>query len=90
MGAGRIFAYSPDISKAFEAGENIIRLLMRKPLIDSDSKDGKLVTTVGGELEFKNVYFNYPTRPHVKVLQGLSLIVKPGHYVAFGISFFSF
>ena len=31
-----------------------------------------------GELEFKNVYFSYPTRPDITVLNGLSFTVKPG------------
>jgi ABC-type bacteriocin/lantibiotic exporter with double-glycine peptidase domain len=28
------------------------------------------------------VHFRYPTRPSVRVLQGLDLVVEPGTYVA--------
>ncbi len=33
-------------------------------------------------MELKNVHFSYPTRPTVKVLQGLNVRVEPGHTVA--------
>ena len=83
MGAGRIFAYAPDFSKAVDAGASILRLLTKVPIIDSWSTIGKKVDSVSGEIEFKNVTFNYPTRPHIKVLQGLNIHVKPGQFAAF-------
>ena len=35
-----------------------------------------------GEIELKDVEFEYPSRPGVKVLQGLSMSVKPGQTLA--------
>ena len=35
-----------------------------------------------GHVEFRNVRFRYHTRPNLPVLQGLSLTVKPGQFVA--------
>ena len=35
-----------------------------------------------GEVSVKDVRFHYPTRPEVKVLQGLSVSVKPGQTLA--------
>ena len=35
-----------------------------------------------GFVEVKNVHFNYPARPDVPVLQGLSINVKPGETLA--------
>lgn len=35
-----------------------------------------------GLIQFSKVEFQYPTRPEVQVLKGLSLIVKPGQMVA--------
>ena len=35
-----------------------------------------------GEVEFKDVYFSYPSRPDVPVLRGLNFKVKPGQKVA--------
>ncbi|NWX96988.1 MDR1 protein, partial [Nothoprocta ornata] len=37
---------------------------------------------VKGNLEFHNVYFNYPARPDIKVLKGLNLKVNCGQTVA--------
>ncbi|KAI9355029.1 P-loop containing nucleoside triphosphate hydrolase protein [Zopfochytrium polystomum] len=84
MSAGRIFAFVPDITKALASAEAIIRILERKPAIDSDSTEGEKViqAQVQGEIEFRNVKFVYPTRPSVRVLRGLNITVKPGQFVA--------
>ena len=37
---------------------------------------------MSGCVSFKDVRFNYPTRPDVPVLQGLNLTVNPGETVA--------
>ncbi|KAL2911614.1 hypothetical protein HK105_208915 [Polyrhizophydium stewartii] len=84
QGAGRIFAYAPDLTKAKDAGESIIRLLRSKPLIDSESADGERLdkTKVQGNIEFRDVKFSYPTRRHIKVLRGLNATIKPGQFAA--------
>jgi ATP-binding cassette subfamily B (MDR/TAP) protein 1 len=82
QGAGRIFAYAPDFAKAAAAGQNIIRLLERRPLIDSQSTEGETISAVEGHIEFQHVQFRYPHRPHVTVLNGLSIKVKPGQFCA--------
>jgi ATP-binding cassette subfamily B (MDR/TAP) protein 1 len=38
---------------------------------------------MSGSLEFRNVQFNYPTRPNLKVIQGLNIKVLPGQFAAF-------
>jgi len=53
-----------------------------KYVIDSSSDLGKKPTSVGGEIEFHNVSFAYPTRPDAMVFNGLSLKIKPGQTVA--------
>ena len=35
-----------------------------------------------GYIRFKNVCFNYPSRPRVKILRGLNLEVEPGQTIA--------
>ncbi|NXI28746.1 MDR1 protein, partial [Sterrhoptilus dennistouni] len=37
---------------------------------------------IKGNLEFKDVYFNYPSRPDVEILKGLNLKVNSGQTVA--------
>ena len=52
-------------------------------MIDSWSGKGKHIESLeSGHLEFKDVHFRYPTRPHVPVLRGLHFELKPGQYVA--------
>ncbi|KXN72414.1 P-loop containing nucleoside triphosphate hydrolase protein [Conidiobolus coronatus NRRL 28638] len=81
--ASRVFAFSPDMSKAKESAEKLFASLERKPLIDSEeSAPGKRVNNIEGHIAFEKVHFNYPTRPHAKVLRGLNLEIKPGQYVA--------
>lgn len=60
----------------------IFQVLDRVPSIDSLSKDGQRLPSVTGEIEFKNVHFQYPARKDVKVLQGLNLKINHGETVA--------
>lgn len=81
--AGQIFNYVPDMGKARTAAENVLRMLEAKPNIDPNSDDGLVISRAEGRIEFKDVFFRYPTRPQVPVLRGVSLKVEPGQYVAF-------
>lgn len=58
--------------------------VLPKYVIDSSSKEGKKLDTgtVKGGLEFQDVTFSYPTRPHVKVFDQFSLNIEPGKTVA--------
>ena len=52
------------------------------PKIDSLSKEGKKLPDVIGDLEFKNVHFNYPARKEIEILKGLNLKIRHGETVA--------
>ncbi|KAJ3050428.1 GTPase-activating protein, partial [Quaeritorhiza haematococci] len=60
ISAGRIFASAPDLIKAKQAGEDILRLLNRKPRIDTHSPSpspspSKLsLPSIKGTIEFQN------------------------------------
>ncbi|RHZ65785.1 hypothetical protein Glove_311g54 [Diversispora epigaea] len=82
MSAGRAFQFIPDIMKAKQAAASIISLIERKPMIDTWSNSGKKIENIEGLIEFEDVHFRYPTRPHVQVLRGLDLKVKPGQFAA--------
>ncbi|KAJ3055001.1 GTPase-activating protein, partial [Quaeritorhiza haematococci] len=91
MSASRIFASAPDLMKAKEAGEDILKLLNRKPRIDTtDSPNPTNPTTTTkvdrsttkGTIELRNVNFSYPTRPHLPVLKNFSLRAEPGQFIA--------
>lgn len=80
--AGNVFSFVPDISSAKGAAEDIVHLLDSMPEIDADSKEGKVPQNVQGRIRFEGVHFRYPTRPTVRVLRDLNLVVEPGTYVA--------
>ncbi|CAB4426820.1 unnamed protein product [Rhizophagus irregularis] len=82
ISAGRVFAFAPDIAKAKSSAATIISLLERNPLIDSWSNSGKKLDKIEGNIKFTDVHFRYPTRPHVRVLRGLNIEIKPGQYAA--------
>lgn len=72
-----------DISKGSSAIQSVFAILDRKTEIDPDSKWGlDLKKRVKGRIEFKNVFFSYPTRPDQMILRGLSLKVEAGRTVA--------
>lgn len=41
-----------------------------------------LQASITGDITYSGIVFEYPTRPDVRVLQGLNLKVKPGQTVA--------
>ncbi|CAD5117623.1 DgyrCDS6378 [Dimorphilus gyrociliatus] len=70
------------ISTARGACHLIFSIIDRTPKIDSASTEGKKPSSLTGNISFKNVWFRYPTRPDVPVLQGMTLDVKVGQTVA--------
>jgi ABC-type multidrug transport system fused ATPase/permease subunit len=71
------------ISSACGAAYKIFEIIDRVPDIDLDSNTGMIPACIEGAIEFKNVSFNYPTRPDTMVLKGLNLRINPGQTVAF-------
>ncbi|XP_061530026.1 ATP-dependent translocase ABCB1-like isoform X5 [Phycodurus eques] len=64
------------------AAHQLYTIIDRKPPIDSSSESGFKPDSVNGNIEFKNIHFNYPSRPGVKVLNNMSLSVKSGQTIA--------
>lgn len=56
-------------------------MIDRTPSIDSEDKKGKALSYVRGEIEFKGIYFSYPSRPDTPILNGLNLTVPAGKTV---------
>lgn len=77
-----VFGFVPDISAAKGGASEIITQLDSLPTIDAESTKGKVPQDVRGEIQFQDIHFQYPTRPSVKVLRGLNIVVRPGTYVA--------
>lgn len=69
------------ITEAKSAAFRITEMIDREPAIDSDDKKGKALSYVRGEIQFKGVYFCYPSRPETPILEGLDLTVPAGRTV---------
>uniref|UniRef100_A0A4X2M929 P-type phospholipid transporter n=1 Tax=Vombatus ursinus TaxID=29139 RepID=A0A4X2M929_VOMUR len=82
MALGHASSFAPDYAKAKLSAAHLFMLFEREPLIDSYSEAGLKPAKFEGNVSFNEVVFNYPTRPNVPVLQGLTLEVKKGQTLA--------
>lgn len=64
------------------AAAKVFSIIASKPKIDTLAAIGDRPDICDGNIEFKNVYFNYPSRKTVNILQGVSLHIKRGETVA--------
>ncbi|KAG8365043.1 hypothetical protein BUALT_Bualt18G0061900 [Buddleja alternifolia] len=81
MGGLNILTALPNLTAITEAKSAAIRItemIDREPSIDSDDKKGKALSYVRGEIQFKGVYFSYPSRSDTPILEGLDLTIPPG------------
>ncbi|CDF33364.1 unnamed protein product [Chondrus crispus] len=79
---GNVSVFAPDVGASQIGATHIYRLLDRESEIDPTSKDGEDVDHVAGDVSSKKVYFEYPRRPDVPVLRGLSIDVSRGKTLA--------
>ncbi|XP_055661392.1 ATP-dependent translocase ABCB1 isoform X2 [Falco peregrinus] len=82
MALGQTSSFAPDYAKAKISAAHLFLLFERVPSIDSYSEEGEKPETFGGSITIKDVAFNYPNRPEVKILQGLNLKVEKGQTLA--------
>ncbi|OQS02150.1 ATP-binding Cassette (ABC) superfamily, partial [Thraustotheca clavata] len=84
QGMGQTAGFLNDTDSAKKAAAEIFAVVEREPIIDSSQVDEGIVPkSVEGRIEFKDVTFCYPTRPHIKVLKHYNLTIEPGQTVAF-------
>lgn len=75
-----VMNYYPHVKKAIGASEKIFEYVDRSPDVPPD---GTLAPQgLHGHIQFQNVTFSYPKRPDTKVLDGMSLELKPGQMTA--------
>jgi ATP-binding cassette subfamily B (MDR/TAP) protein 1 len=70
------------VSYARGAAAKLFETIDRVPDIDSSSPDGLKPEKVEGHITFENVAFNYPSRPSVPVVKGLSFSFPAGKTAA--------
>jgi len=68
-------------STATGAAEKLFSIIEREPTIDLE-KGITPEKPVEGHIEFQDVRFNYPSRPDVEVLKGISFKCLPGQTIA--------
>jgi ABC-type multidrug transport system fused ATPase/permease subunit len=82
MGVGEVFSMAGDNQDAAVAAERVIAFLDRTPPIDSEGDAGFTFDEIAGSGAFKEVAFNYPSRPDVRILKGLNVDFAGGQRVA--------
>uniref|UniRef100_A0A8C3X868 ATP binding cassette subfamily B member 5 n=1 Tax=Cyanoderma ruficeps TaxID=181631 RepID=A0A8C3X868_9PASS len=71
-----------NVASARGAAYEVYKIINKKRLIDSSSKEGYKPDKLVGEIEFRNIHFSYPSRPDVPILKGLNLKVQTGKTIA--------
>ncbi|XAR71553.1 hypothetical protein NMG60_11017888 [Bertholletia excelsa] len=85
FGAISLTHAAPDMqifNQAKAAGKEVFQVIRRKPSVSYTSK-GKKLKVIKGNIELRDVYFAYPSRPEKLILQGFSLSIPAGKVVAF-------
>lgn len=88
--AAQSSSMGPDIAKAKKAALKIFQIMRRPSEIDVLENDGSTTTkgndvnakTFRGEIEFKDVWFRYPTRLEQWIFKGLNLKINANESIA--------
>ncbi|XP_045448212.1 ATP-dependent translocase ABCB1-like [Melitaea cinxia] len=79
---GMIGNLMTSLGSARGAGASIFYVLHSRPIINPLLDRGIKPELMEGDIDFKNVYFEYPSRPGIKVLSGVSINILRGQSVA--------
>jgi ATP-binding cassette subfamily B protein len=71
-----------DLQRAAGASERLMELLHTEPQIAAPVHPKALARPARGAVSFRNVTFQYPSRPDFKALHDFSLDIRPGEAVA--------
>lgn len=64
------------------AAAKVFKVIEEQAGIDPLAETGIIPAACDGDIQLKNVFFNYPVRNDVTVLQGINLTIKKGETVA--------
>ena len=80
---GQAIPFLGEIATAKGAAKKIFNIIDKESAVDIMSTKSKKIENLKGDIEFENIYFNYPQRAEAKILQGLNLKISTGKVVAF-------
>lgn len=81
LNVGQASPYIEAFSIAKGSASAIFKIIDRVPSIDSFSQEG-IKPDITGNIEMRNVHFNYPARKDVEVLRGVNLKIEAGKTVS--------
>ena len=70
-----------NISKVYGSSYKVAKLIVAKKIVTWDG-DKKIENNEEGNLDLSEVKFNYPSRPDVKVLKGVTIEVRTNQIIA--------
>ncbi|KAJ3079677.1 ATP-binding cassette, sub-B (MDR TAP), member 4, partial [Rhizoclosmatium hyalinum] len=79
---GNLGPYATSFASAQGAAYEVYSIIDRKPTVVKSVTEGVNIPRFAKEIEFRNVKFNYASRPDVQVLNGLNLKIPYGKTVA--------
>ncbi|CAJ0645863.1 8190_t:CDS:10 [Entrophospora sp. SA101] len=83
VAVGQMSSFAPNTANAKVAAISIFEIIDRKSKIDATGNEGKdRPTPVTGESTIKDVHFNYPARPDIKILKGLDMSIDAEKKIA--------
>ena len=85
-GAGQAQQFGPQIGKGIKAAHRVYMIVDEASELDpTATQEGEIMAdkkSFQGEIEFKNVWFRYPSRKGVWILKDFSLKISPDQSVA--------
>ncbi|RLN02530.1 hypothetical protein BBO99_00002967 [Phytophthora kernoviae] len=73
---------SVDSTKAKKTAANVFKIIDRVPEIDATATSGTELSSVQGDISFKQVTFAYPSRPNATIYRDYKLTIRCGQTVA--------
>ncbi|CAF1334192.1 unnamed protein product [Adineta steineri] len=71
-----------EIGRTGTASRNFVNLFERQSLIDIEASNKHKPNSFNSDINFDQVTFSYPTRPHIKILDHLSMQIHRGQTIA--------
>ncbi|KAM5579612.1 ABC transporter B family member 19-like [Rosa sericea] len=75
-------SYFAQFAQGTVAAGRVFEIIDRVPEIDPYSPVGRKLSNVRGRIEFKGIYFAYPSRPEAPILHSLNLVIPSSKTLA--------